>query len=503
METWLYTFAAKEIQKYILAGNKLKDMLGGSELINQLCSDFLENSLKGLGISSDNYTVITEAAGWARLIFTNEDDAGKLYEVWPLLVDRYAPGLQVVQSLVKVDKSITDAIDESEAQLRVERNFIQVSLPEVGPLIERNPRNGIAAVKFVKDADPELQDRQTVRKRQFISAKTTLIEKLSGIAEGTSEKIKWPDEMDYIAGADGQYLAVVHADGNDLGKIIIQLQDFVRDKPDHVLRIFKKFSEAIESATEKAAQTAYKNVLEPDFEERKKASKDWSKVYIAARPIVLGGDDITIILRSDLALEFTEVFLETFEDSSKQALGEFHDNFGIPGLPQKLTACAGIAFVKKSYPFSSAYDLAESLCFYSKKVAKERKVQGYVPSSFSFHRVTGSIAGDYEDIKRSELMSKARVSDSTIKLWQGPAPSRTSSTAPTRWSSSSRCGGTACPPCSRAGSTGSSSRASPTGWAIPTTQAAACATGRARWRAPVRWSCSPREVPRRPPGRAG
>jgi hypothetical protein len=88
-------------------------------------------------------------------------------------------------------------------------------------------------------------------------------------------------------------------------------------------------------------------------------------------------------------------------------------------LPEKLTSCAGIAFVKKAYPFSRAYELAESLCSYAKGVAKNNLVKkdetNYVPSCFSFHKVSASIAGDYEDIQKNEL-----TSNEGIKMFFGP-----------------------------------------------------------------------------------
>jgi hypothetical protein len=39
--SFLYSFEAKEIQKFIMRGDKLREMVGGSELVNQLCGEFL------------------------------------------------------------------------------------------------------------------------------------------------------------------------------------------------------------------------------------------------------------------------------------------------------------------------------------------------------------------------------------------------------------------------------------------------------------------------------
>jgi len=427
MGEWLYAFAAKEIQKYILQGNKLKDMVGGSELVNQMCGEFLTRSLNELGIDNSEYRIITQTAGWARIQFNNGNDAKRLYTVWPLLVDRFVPGLQVVQSLVEINGDINNAIEESEKKLRAERSLIQVGLPEIGPLIERNQRLGFAAVRYAKGED-ELQDRQTTRKRDYVgkrknkSAMTTLVAKMSG-AEDTEKQLqyRWPDELDDIAGSEKKYIAVIHADGNDLGKTIRQLQEHVRSSPDKAIDVFKRFSEAISQATESAAQEAYKRIIKPDYEDRAEVSK--KPIFMAARPIVLGGDDLTLIIRADLAFKFTRVFMEAFEASSKEALEKELGGFNIAGLPEKLTSCAGIAFIKKAYPFSRAYELAESLCAFAKSRAKEKDNKdkdGFVPSSFAFYKVATSVAGSYSLIRETELTSKDSSEALQIKLWHGP-----------------------------------------------------------------------------------
>ena len=85
-----------------------------------------------------------------------------------------------------------------------------------------------------------------------------------------------------------------------------------------------------------------------------------------ACPIVLGGEDLAILVRGDLAVAFARAFLEAFERESRARLGELADRHGLEGLGQGLTACAGVALVKASHPFHLAFDLAEALCAHAK-----------------------------------------------------------------------------------------------------------------------------------------
>jgi hypothetical protein len=125
---WLYSFESKEIQKFIMRSDKLRDMVGGSELINQLCVDYLPATLNMLGIQKSKQFIIAKAAGWARIVFNDHADAQKLYKTWPLLVDRFAPGLQIVQSIVEISSGLPDAISQGSKVLRARRNYVASAL---------------------------------------------------------------------------------------------------------------------------------------------------------------------------------------------------------------------------------------------------------------------------------------------------------------------------------------------------------------------------------------
>ena len=118
------------------------------------------------------------------------------------------------------------------------------------------------------------------------------------------------------------------------------------------------------------------------------------KDAIPIRPIVLGGDDMTVIIRGELAIEYVTEFMHKFEKYSSE--GELKSILEKAGM-KRLTACAGVAFIKSSYPFYYGYALAEQLC----KYAKKETVTG--TSSLMFHKVQDSFIKDYEDIKLREL----------------------------------------------------------------------------------------------------
>ena len=401
MSGYLYGFEAKEIQTYVFRSAKLRDMAGGSELVNRLCEDFLDDALNVFS-GTTTHVVLSRGAGGARVQFADSDAAGRFRAAWPLLVEQFAPGVRVVQAVVPIADSVSKAVDDCREALRAARNSPVAILPEIGPLIDRSPLTGAAGVRWwTTDDGRELLDRDIARRRSSAVARTTLLRKLEG--SPSVDVQRWPTDFDQIAtsGGENAYLAVVHADGNDLGAIIGAMLRGAADSGDSAVDLFSRFSRAVETANARAAQEAFRAVLCADVERR--VQPGMSNAQYAGRPIVLGGDDLTIVLRADLALGFLEVFLEAFERESAAQL-QREGLHGKPGVPACLTACGGIAFVKKAYPFHRAYGLCESLCAFSKREAKAvRTAEGIVPSCFTFHRVTASLSEDFEEIKEREL----------------------------------------------------------------------------------------------------
>ena len=418
---WYYTFEAKEIQSFILQSDKLRDMVVGSELVAQLCGRFLENSLKAVGVNDPHSVIIANAAGWARLKFDEESQAKEFACHWPLMVSRYAPGLRLVQALLPIQGNLPDVMQQAMDQLRAERNCNQVSLPEIGPLVERSPRTGLAAnsAPFDEKADkPVPLDLQTMRKRNYAETQSSLTKRILS----TLPHDVWPYEIEEIASDKSAYVAVIHADGNDLGSMLMRIREHLCSNPDSAAAVYRELSERIDRITVSAVQEATGAVLAPDYQTRKQHKAD---AKIAARPIVLGGDDLTIIVRADLAVPFTATFLEAFERHSQEQLAGFRNT--IKDFPELLTACAGIAFVKKSYPFTAAYHMAETLCDYTKKQAKadrDAKKQADkhlpVPSSFTWHRITSSMTGGYADVQRHELTGRGLLENRPVRFWFGP-----------------------------------------------------------------------------------
>jgi len=394
-----YRFEARSIQGFVLDGGRLRDMVGASELVESLCTTLLDDVIAALDLA-DAVHFPRRAGGAFMALSEDRASLERLRDLWTLIVPRYAPGLDWVHALAEGETAM-QAAGLAGARLLAERNRLPAELPQAGPLAARTPRTGTAAVA-VDRAKNERVDAAGARKRRrrFRNAGALA----ARLQPKDAPPCTWPvdlgrsgDEADTAAfpfRGEDRYIGLIHADGNRLGELILTLNERIEQQPELYLPVFRGFSGAVSHATEQAAREAVAEVLVP-------AAADG---VLPGRPIVLGGDDLTMIVRGDLALAFTRCFLERFEQASAEALGGLAQQYGISNLPSHLTGCAGVVLLKASQPFAMGYTLAEELTDHAKQGSRARADRDQpVPSSIAFHRVTTALTDDFEAIVEREL----------------------------------------------------------------------------------------------------
>ena len=184
---------------------------------------------------------------------------------------------------------------------------------------------------------------------------------------------------------------MIHADLSGLGQAFRAISRAVADRQS----LFKAAAD-IETLVRAAVRAASRQWLLPAAEPHQSGSIS----VIPARPIVLGGDDITVIMRADVALPFTKTLLAEIERLSADSVAAC----AIPGLNNRLSACAGIALVKVGQPFLMASALAESLCGFAKRAAKQGPAP--YPSFLAFHNAQSTLRESYDDLRLREMTTK-------------------------------------------------------------------------------------------------
>ena len=149
------------------------------------------------------------------------------------------------------------------------------------------------------------------------------------------------------------FVAVIHIDGNTMGKQIINFANKNQEEKTlfEQLKAMRELSKEISKIYRDTLDNTVNEIFKKEIETEKayRAAQQLTK-NIPYREIISDGDDITVIIKSNKALQFCDLFVKTLEKEygNYLHLKDFHISVGI-----------GIAFVHDKFPFSTGYDIAE------------------------------------------------------------------------------------------------------------------------------------------------
>ena len=449
-------------QDYIFATNKLRENVGASELTwsagarwvldavrskevggPNLWSDDADERRRNLCDSTINcpigpgvpVEVITATSGKAMLL-VNERETGR--EIIRLLTTRAlkeAPGLDICGVISgefdwekdKLDK-IMDEVRQRIEQQRTIRPGPAMRFLRL-PIVRDCTSSGYPAAKWHSTDEKDQQARSITSICKW-EARNEYVERMQKLPGLTEKGIEFAENIGKLE-KNCDWIAVIHSDVNGLGEIFLKFGLYAgcldASWNRYYVKKLRRFSIALDVCAEKAFLAALDKTIERRFDAR---------VSLPILPILLGGDDMTIICDGQAALQFTNDFLQAFEEKT----GESHELFE-KGSPQskddlldivaeiadaalkdrRLSVCAGVAIVKPHYPFFSAYELAEALINSAKHEVKKHVVShdnGDRPwpcSALDFHVLYDSTASELDSI-RSRLIKD----DGETRLWARP-----------------------------------------------------------------------------------
>lgn len=432
-------------QRYIFATNRLRQNVGASELIFRTCTQVaLEGAAAAGGgdcwrestrerarrlvdpgcnhriEDGAECEVVVATSGRAILLCRSAETARRVVRHVTGWAARRAPGLGVAGVTAACDLG-AEAVHDVILGLARELPRIRGALPVPESRFLRSPivadctTSGLPASIWARPTgaeDPQAQS--AVARAKFDWAAPALDRIRSQIAGGQQVPASIEAIEDLVG--DIAWLAVVHADGNGLGRIFLDLDQRLGAVGSARNRAYLDGLRRFSLGLELCAEAAFSRALAA-------AASRVGGGIVPVVPLVLGGDDFTAVCAGQVALPLARTFLETFEaEAGRDDVDPVDDivasvarqSFGTP----RLAACAGVAVVKPHFPFHAAYDLAEALLGEAKTVklvARDREGRDVPCSAIDFHLLA---AGSGADLALLRGGPSAR--DRRERLWGGP-----------------------------------------------------------------------------------
>ena len=217
---FLYGAAVQGIQGFIFQTNELRDIVGASELVENVCTSLFDEVL---GDKKKEGNAIVMAAGNIKYIFDSEDDCKTVVRIFPKTVMEYAPGITISQAVVRYSPNDTDAfanaVQKLENRLCIQRNKLMRDTA-VGLMgIERSRQTGLPVTHIVNNQHLDEGTYLKLYAKGGEERKNTT-QRLCAKAFGNKTKItRVPFDIGEITGLN-DWIAIIHADGNGLGQVV-------------------------------------------------------------------------------------------------------------------------------------------------------------------------------------------------------------------------------------------------------------------------------------------
>ncbi|MBU2611011.1 MAG: hypothetical protein KJ606_08735 [Chloroflexi bacterium] len=416
----LMLIEATGIQEYIFGSNQLAQNIGASELVTQATTDWVAAKLNELrlkhnaiknskeGWEPNNQSIYADGlqaeivymgGGNAMLLFIDDGQAEEFARYLTRHALKQAPGLELVLMREPFD-SENDVLSKLHQDLREKLAKRKLNRPRTSPLLGL----GVTAA-CVYTGMPAVEERD----KQLISAEVR--EKLDAEQAGKNRlkcHLQQVEEAgfefvynfdDFGEKGESSFLAVIHADGNNMGKRIEAIGERHKqhNENEKYIAALRAFSKSVQEAAETALNTTVDTLLASwdqgtkFFGGKVPTPVRDGQEYLPFRPIVFGGDDVTFVAEGRLGLTLAAEYLETY---SRQELSD----------GQLAYARAGVAVVKSHYPFSRAYDLADELIGSAKAYIREHVEHGEL-TALDWHFAVGGLVLPLKQVREREYIA--------------------------------------------------------------------------------------------------
>ena len=412
------------IQNYVFGSNSLQHNVGASGLVHHATHDWVfeelvkmdktnidsnhEFNAKTIENEDLNSELVYAGGGNTVILFNEKDLARKFTKNLTRRVLMEAPGLQLIvahRDFEWSDSNLAKTVLDTLGDVNKKKYNRHFSTPLLGLGVTADCQyTGLPAVDIRSKSEKDTKDKVWISSE--VSKKWDFFGPAS---KRLRENFSLTNNYEYVSNFndfgvkhESSYIAVVHADGNGMGKRVQAIANEHSKDNRKYIEAIREFSISVEHATKTALQTCV-DQLQDSIDKVDKVDKiggiveihenDRGKKLLPFRPIVFGGDDVTFVCDGRLGLTLAELYLRRLASSDLT----LSDN------DEPIYARAGIAIVKTHYPFSRAVELAGDLAKSAKNYIIEKEKAGKKNIlAMDWHFAASGPIGDLDDIRKRE-----------------------------------------------------------------------------------------------------
>ncbi|MCD7826423.1 MAG: hypothetical protein LUH14_10775 [Clostridiaceae bacterium] len=331
-------------QAYIFSSNKLRDNISRSAVIAYVTgSEYFKKA------AADHYdeekNEVYSGGGHSILQFANREQARSFIRAITLDARVRFPGLELFATIYDC-KSEPTAEDISSLMQKLERkkSIRRASFSQGSFGVEEMDSSTRAVtepkINGRKVVLPSLENDGDVYPQGFAKA--------------------WEFENLGASRNESSFIAVVHVDGNAMGKRVEQIRkDGQKQSWEEYCGTLKRFSESIDEdfkgAFAQLCAVVAGNIHDGKLDDIELKMAPNGDYYFPIRRVITEGDDICFVTEGRIGIECARIFMEILAGKKNR-------------VDQKsYAAAAGVMIVHNKYPFYIAYRHAEMLCSNAKK----------------------------------------------------------------------------------------------------------------------------------------
>lgn len=351
--------------------------------------------------------ILSRDGGHFRSVFKNKQNAELFREISEKTISDKLPGLRFEIAIQKNSENYQEGTARPESRAST-RSLLDLPVFQVCTESGNGPANFYGKPDQVSGRPCSWRVELTRSKADdFRNGKTLDIVGLLRQSLPLSQ-LQHPKDFHELCSRDlgkrgsGDYLAVIYADGNDLGKRF----NWWRQKEDFA----HKSLFCQELVSEKFWHSCRVSMRRSLVDSLKITFQDYDGGKRPYQILMLGGDDLLLVCQAKYALRFS-VELSKCLQQDELLLSD--------GRP--LTVGIGIAIASPNYPFHALHGLAEGLCKSAKKLYKTLPQEGKV-SVIDWLVCTSSWSENPDEFRMLNFMKKFRIDhhEETLALSSRP-----------------------------------------------------------------------------------